>query len=134
MDEELDALEKNQTWELTALPIGKNAIRSKWVYKVKVKADVNVERFKARLVAKGHDQIQGVDFHDSFSPVAKVVTVTIFFSIIAHQGWPLHQVDVNNDFLHGFLDEEIYMIPPQGYHKAKDGQVCKLRRSLYGLK
>lgn len=134
MEDELNSLEKNQTWELTSLPKGKKAIGSKWVYKLKLEADGSVEQFKARLVAKGYNQIKGLDYHDSFSPVAKNVTVRLMFSIVAVKGWPLHQVDINNGFLHGFFDKEVYMVPHEGYHKANEGQVCHLKRSLYGLK
>ncbi|KAL0385511.1 UNVERIFIED_CONTAM: Copia protein [Sesamum radiatum] len=133
MAEELQALEQNETWKLTSLPPGKRAIGSRWVYKLKLNPDGSVNRYKARLVAKGYSQIEGVDYTDSFSPVAKNVTVRIFLSIAAAYSWPLHQLDVNNAFLHGFLDEEVYMSPPDGY-SAPPGQVCKLQKSLYGLK
>ncbi|KAL0315559.1 UNVERIFIED_CONTAM: Retrovirus-related Pol polyprotein from transposon RE2 [Sesamum radiatum] len=133
MDEELQALENNQTWTLTALPNGKKAIGSRWVYKLKMNPDGTVNRYKARLVAKGYSQIEGIDYNDSFSPVAKTVTVRLFLGIAAAHFWPVHQLDINNAFLHGFLDEEVYMTPPDGY-SAPPGQVCKLQRSLYGLK
>lgn len=133
MQQELNALKCNKTWELVDLPKHKRTIGCKWVYKVKLKADGTVERHKARLVAKGYSQIDGVDFYDSFSPIAKNVTVRIFLALAAHHNWFLHQFDVSNAFLHGFLDEEVYMIPPPGYPVA-DGQVCKLKRSLYGLR
>ncbi|KAL0299893.1 UNVERIFIED_CONTAM: Retrovirus-related Pol polyprotein from transposon TNT 1-94 [Sesamum angustifolium] len=117
MAKELDALETNDTWELTDLLPDKKAIGSKWVFKLKMNPDGSVERYKARLVAKGHNQVEGVDYFDSFSLVAKIVTL-----------------DVNNAFLHGYLEEDVYMSPLEGYAKAMQGQVCKLRRSLYGLK
>lgn len=134
MKDELDALERNQTWELTSLPKGKKAISSKWVYKLKLKSDGTVDRYKARLVTKGFNQVQGLDYHEIFSPVAKCVTVRLMFSVVAARGWPLHQVDINNTFLQCFLDEKVYMTPPEGYHNAKEGQACCLKRSLYGLK
>lgn len=134
MEHELHALEKNQTWELTSLPKGKKAIDSKLVYKVKMRVDGTVELFEARLVAKGYNQVQGLDYHEVFSLVAKNVTVQIMFSVVAAKGWLLHQVDINNAFLCGFLEEEVFMTPPEGYHKAKEGQVCHLKRSLYSLK
>ncbi|KAL2242369.1 UNVERIFIED_CONTAM: Retrovirus-related Pol polyprotein from transposon RE1 [Sesamum indicum] len=133
MDAELEALERNQTWKLTTLPAGKRAIGSKWVYKIKLRADGSVERCKARLVAKGFNQVEGVDYTEIFSPVAKAVTIRLFFALAAARGWVLEQLDVNNAFLHGYLQEDIYMTPPAGY-KVDSGLVCKLERSLYGLK
>ncbi|KAL0418446.1 UNVERIFIED_CONTAM: Retrovirus-related Pol polyprotein from transposon RE1 [Sesamum radiatum] len=134
MNKEIEALEKNSTWELTELPAGKRAIGSRWVYKVKLNQDGSIERYKARLVANGYTQIEGIDFFDSLSPVAKTVTVRLFIAIATARHWPILQLDVNNAFLHGHLDEEVYMVPPEGYAKARDGLVCCLKRSLYGLK
>ncbi|KAL0408877.1 UNVERIFIED_CONTAM: Retrovirus-related Pol polyprotein from transposon TNT 1-94 [Sesamum radiatum] len=130
---ELDALEQNQTWKLTTLPVHKRPIGCKWVFKTKLRADGSVERYKARLVAKGFNQIEGIDCTDNFFPVAKTVTVRLFLTLVAARGWVLHQLDVNNAFLHGYLEEDIYMTPPEGY-SAAPGMVCKLQRSLYGLK
>ncbi|KAL0309364.1 UNVERIFIED_CONTAM: Retrovirus-related Pol polyprotein from transposon RE1 [Sesamum radiatum] len=121
MEKELEALEKNSTWDLTELPAGKRAIGSRWVYKTKLNQDGSIERYKARLVAKGYTQIEGVDFFDSFSPVAKTVTVRIFIAVATAFRWPLLQLDVNNAFLHGHLEEEVYMVPPEGYNKAHGG-------------
>ncbi|KAL2228641.1 UNVERIFIED_CONTAM: Retrovirus-related Pol polyprotein from transposon RE2 [Sesamum indicum] len=133
MAAELKALEQNHTWRLMPLPVGKKPIGCKWVFKTKLRADGSIERYKARLVAKGFNQIAGVDYTDNFSPVAKPVTVRLFLSLAAARGWPIHQMDVNNAFLHGHLDEDLYMMPPEGY-KVESGVVCKLERSIYGLK
>ncbi|KAL0337523.1 UNVERIFIED_CONTAM: Retrovirus-related Pol polyprotein from transposon RE1 [Sesamum calycinum] len=123
MDQELQALETNGTWELTSLPPHKKTIGSRWVFKLKYNPDGSIERYKARLVAKGYNQIEGVDYFDSFSPVAKSVTVRVFLAIVVSKSWPLFQLDVNNAFLHGHLDEEVYMDPPARYVKAQPGQV-----------
>lgn len=123
MNKEFEALESNHTWEITYLPPGKTPIGCKWVYKVKRNLDGSVERFKAQLVAKGYTQVYGVDYLDSFSPVAKLVTVRFFISLATIKGWELHQVDVNNAFLHGNLSQEVYMKLAQGYSKGKPGQV-----------
>ncbi|KAL0413257.1 UNVERIFIED_CONTAM: putative transposon Ty5-1 protein [Sesamum radiatum] len=95
--------------------------------------DGTVERYKARLVTKGFTQIASVDYTDNFSPVAKTITVHLFLALATVHGWPLHQIDVNNAFLHGHLEEDLYMIPPEGYTVAP-GLVCQLNRSIYGLK
>ncbi|XP_047164026.1 uncharacterized protein LOC124833557 [Vigna umbellata] len=106
MKRELKALQDNDTWCLTQLPLGKNFIGCKWVYKIKHKADGIIERYKACLVAKGYIQQEGIDFLDNFSPVAKLTNVRILLAIAASRNWHLHQLDVDNAFLHGDLNEE----------------------------
>ncbi|KAF5776249.1 putative RNA-directed DNA polymerase [Helianthus annuus] len=134
MKKEIQALEENKTWTLEPLPEGKRAIDSKWVYKLKYKPNGEIERHKARLVAKGYTQMEGVDFHDTFAPVAKLVTVRTLLAVAVKKEWLIHQLDVNNAFLHGDLDEEVYMKIPQGFAKRGETRVCRLRKSLYGLK
>ncbi|MCO5600296.1 hypothetical protein L7F22_054406 [Adiantum nelumboides] len=112
MDDEMDALVKNDTWNLVHLPSGKKAIGSKWVYKVKCKSDVSVERYKARLVAKGYAQTKGLDYDESFSPIAKTITFKLVIAMASMFGWKLRQMDVNNAFLNGDLEEEFSMILP----------------------
>ncbi|KAK4399648.1 Retrovirus-related Pol polyprotein from transposon RE1 [Sesamum angolense] len=108
ISQELSALERNNTWEVVNLPKGEKPIGNKWVFKIKLKADGSIDRYKARLVAKGYNQVEGVDYVDRFSPVAKAVTVRTFLAVASSHGWPIHQVAINNAFLHGFLDEDIY--------------------------
>ncbi|WVY92731.1 hypothetical protein V8G54_031819 [Vigna mungo] len=135
MDVEMEALEKNNTWELVTLPIGKRPVGCKWVYTVKYKADGSIERYKARLVAKGFTQTYGVDYLETFAPVAKMNTVRVILSLAANYGWNLEQFDVKNAFLHGDLEEEIYMEIPPGYGRdVVTNTVCKLKKALYGLK
>lgn len=131
---EIKALEDNHTWELTTLPPGRKTVGCRWVYKIKYKATGEIEKHKARLVAKGFTQVEGEDFNETFALVAKMTTVRCLLSVAIAKGWELHQMDVNNAFLHGELDEEVYMAVPQGYSVPERGLVCRLRKSLYGLK
>ncbi|KAG8494583.1 hypothetical protein CXB51_012012 [Gossypium anomalum] len=133
MEEEISALESNNTWSVVPLPPGKFPIGCKWVYKIKYKASGEVERFKARLVAKGYSQKEGVDYGDTFSPVAKLVTVRAVLALASIFLWPLFQMDVFNAFLQGDLCEEVYMELPAGFC-SQEGTVCRLQKSLYGLK
>lgn len=140
MDDELAAMERTNTWSVVTLPPHHHAIGSKWVYRVKYKADGTVDRYKARLVAKGYNQQEGIDFIDTFSPVAKIVTVKVLLTLSASYGWPLAQMDVNNAFFNGDLFEKVYMSLPLGY-TPRQGEipsntslVCKLNTSIYRLR
>lgn len=149
MNAELDALERNETWDITNLPPGKRSIGCKWLYKTKYKSDGSIDRFKARLVILGCKQIQGVDYAETFAPVAKMSTVRTLLAVAAIEGWITSQVDVNNAFLHGESEETVYMALHQGYHgigsriSVGKGElnlhtstkvVCKLKKTLFGLK
>jgi hypothetical protein len=109
MDAEYNALQGNCTWHLVAPTEGKNIIDCKWVFKVKRTADGSIDRYKARLIAKGFKQRYGIDYEDTFSPVAKIVTIHLVLSLAISQGWCLKQLDVQNAFLHGVLEEKVYM-------------------------
>lgn len=134
MQRELDALENNKTWLIVDKPHGITPIVCKWVYKVMRKVDGSLERYKARLVAKGYIQTEGIDYFDTFSPIAKMTTVRTLIALASIKGWHIHQLGVNNAFLHGQLQEEVYMTIPQGIKTSSPNKVCKLLKSLYGLK
>ncbi|KAK4407835.1 Retrovirus-related Pol polyprotein from transposon RE1 [Sesamum angolense] len=134
MQQELMVLEQNQTWDIVDLPKGKKAIGSKWVYKVKLHADGSVDRYKACLVAKGYNRVEGlIILIGTVHYLEKAVTVRTFLIVASQDNWPIYQVDINNEFLHRFLDEDIYMAAPYGYFVPL-GKVCKLKKMLYGLK
>lgn len=105
-------MEDNLTWVLTDLPKGKRPIRCKWVYKIKYQSTDEIERYKTLLVAKGYNQIKGLDYKDSFSPVAKMVTIRIFIALVTMKQWSIYQLDINNTLLHDSLDAGVYMTPP----------------------
>jgi hypothetical protein len=134
MKQEISTLEQNQTWSLVSLPSEKKPVDSRWIYKLKYKSDGSIERYKARLVAQGYTQIEGLDYTETFAPVAKLTIVRCLLAVAAAKNWELHQLDVNNAFLHGELHEKVYMIPPPGYLPSGDNWVCRLHKSLYGLK
>lgn len=115
MQEEINALEANNTWTLQPLPQGKKSIGCKWIFKVKYKANGTLDRYKARLVAHGYTQQLSLDFVDTFSFVATITTVRVLLALVAQQHWQLVQLDVNNAFLNGDLLEEVYMELPLGY-------------------
>jgi hypothetical protein len=135
MDHEHSALLRNKTWHLVPPPKGKNIIGCKWVYKVKRKADGSIDRYKARLVAKGYKQRYGIDYEVTFSPVVKATTIHLILSLAVSKGWSLRQLDVQNVFLHGLLEEEVYMHQPPRYQdREHPNYVCKLDKAIYGLK
>ncbi|XP_075074566.1 uncharacterized protein LOC142162148 [Nicotiana tabacum] len=131
---EIKALENNKTWEIVNLPKGKNIIGLKWVYQIKFKANGEVERFKDRLVAKGYNQKEGLNYHETFSLVAKMVIVRAVIIVATSKGWNIYQMDVHNAFLQGDLYEEVYMKLPQAFRRQGETKDCKLIKSLHGLK
>ncbi|CAJ2642890.1 unnamed protein product [Trifolium pratense] len=135
MKDEYDALIENRTWELVPRPSNANVIRSLWIFRHKKKSDGSFERYKARLVGNGANQQSGVDCGETFSPVVKPATIRTVFSIALSKSWCLHQLDVKNAFLHGNLDETVYMHQPPGFRNPQYPEhVCLLKKSLYGLK
>lgn len=133
MSEEIQSINENNVWKLVDLPKEKKVIKSRWVFRVKNKADGSIDKHKARLVIKGYSQKSGIDYHETFSPVARYDTVRSILSVAAVEGLQLRQFDVQTAFLYGDLEEEIYMEQPEGYTDGTN-RVCKLTKSLYGLK
>lgn len=135
MKEEINALMKNETWNLVLKPKDAQPVSCKWVYRLKRKADGSIDRYKARLVARGFSQKYREDYDETFSPVAKMTTIRSFLSLAASFGWKFWQLDVKNAFLYGELDKEIFMEQPPGFESQEyPNHVCKLKKALYGLK
>ena len=135
MNQEMESMYSNSVWELVDPPEDVRPIGCKWIYKKKRGADGEVETYKARLVAKGYTQKEGIDYEETFSPVAMLKSIRILLSIAASLDYEIWQMDVKTAFLNGYLEEEIYMSQPDGFIKeGQEQKVCKLLKSIYGLK
>eukprot|EP00253_Pinus_taeda_P023860 PITA_23860 len=135
MDEELEKIEKNNTWELVPRPKDKNVIGTKWIFKNKLNENGEVIRNKARLVCKGYAQQEGIDFEETFAPVARLEAIRMFLALSSFQKFKVFQMDVKSSFLNGDLEEEVYIEQPDGFILGNDPKlVCRLKRALYGLK
>jgi hypothetical protein len=135
MESEMQSLLKNQTWDLVELPPGRKVVDCKWVYKIKPGDQGCPDRYKARLCARGFTQVQGVDFDETYSPVVKYTSIRVFLVKAVLMKMVIHQMDVVTAFLNAHLDEDVFMKQPPGFEKSgKKNLVCKLKRSLYGLK
>ena len=135
MDKEIRSIKANELWELVELPMGKKTIGCKWVYKWKVGVDGSVKKNKAHLVAKGYSQQYGLNYDETFSPVARFESLQTLLALAVQDGLHVHQVDVTTAFLNGKLKEEVYMDQPEGFViQGKESLVCKLKHSLYGLR
>ena len=135
MEAEYHALMRNQTWTLVPSFSNFRIVDNKWVFKIKRNPDGSIQRHKARFVEKGFQQRPGIDFQETFSPVIKPSTVKVVLSVAVSRHWDVRQIDVNNAFLNGILTEEVFMKQPEGFvDPAQLSAVCKLNRSLYGLR
>jgi hypothetical protein len=135
MKSEISSMYDNQVWTLVDIPSDHKAVENKWILKKKTDADGNVTIYKAWLVAKGFRQIQGVDYDETFSPVAMLKSIQILLAIAAYFDYEIWQMDVKTAFLNGNIKEELCMVQPEGFVVPKDtNKVCKLQRSIYGLK
>jgi hypothetical protein len=135
MNEELDQIEKNNTWELVPRPVDKNVIGSKWVFKNKINEQGQIVKNKARLVCKGYAQIEGQYFDETFAPVARLEAIIMVLAYACHNNFKVYQMDVKSSFLNGDLEEEVYMEKLEGFSLIDNpNYVCTLKKTLYGLK
>jgi len=126
MEQEYESIIRNNTWELVELPKGKQTIGCKWLYKPKINADGTMDKLKYRLVANGYSQNEGIDYEDTFSPVAKLNTIKMLIALATNKHWIIHQLDVKSAFLNGELKEEVYLEKTQGFfQKGKENLVCR---------
>ena len=135
MQNEYDVVIKNGTWKLVDPPLGTKPIGCKCIYKNKYKLDGSLDKHKARLVAKGFAQKEGVNYEENISPTAKWATIKTLFTLAAQTGWKIHQMDAKIVFLNGDLKDNVFVSRPEGFvMKGHEHKVCKLVKSLYGLK
>ena len=135
MEEEIESLRMNDMWDLVVLPNGRRTIGNKWVLKKKKSETSHVEKFKDRLVAKGYSQVQGLDFGDIFSPITILTSITLLMYLAVMFDLEIEKKDVNKTFIHGYLEEEIYMNQPEGFiMKGKEELVYRIKEYIYGLK
>jgi hypothetical protein len=135
MEEELNQIEKNETWELVPRPTDKNVIGTKWVFRNKLNEYGKVMRNKSRLVCKGYAQVEGIDFEETFAPVARLEAIIMFLAFACFKNFKVYQMDVKSSFLNGNLEEEVYIEQPEGFLLSENKDyVCKLKKTLYGIK
>jgi hypothetical protein len=135
MAEEHQSIMKNEVWEIVPRPKEKSVVTSKWVYKIKHATDRSMDKYKARFVARGFSQKEGEDYDETFAPVVRYTSIKVVISLVASMGWNIHQMDVKTTFLNGVIEEEVYIEQPQGFEvHSRDTHVCRLKKSLYGLK
>ena len=135
MVEEHTALLKNNTWTLVPFSEGMHVVDNKWIFRLKYNPDGSIQRYKARLVAKGFQQTAGIDFNETFSPVIKPCTIRVILTLAASYNWDIQQIDINNAFLNGDLQEVVFMSQPEGFVDSQfPHHVCRLNKALYGLK
>jgi hypothetical protein len=135
MTEEYQSIIKNDVWEIVPRPKNKDVVSSKWLYKIKHATDGSIEKHKVRFVAYGFSQKEGIDYEETFSPVARYTSIITIISLVAKMKWRLHQMDVKTTFLNGVIEEEVYTEQPQGFEvEDRKTHVCRLKKALYGLK
>jgi hypothetical protein len=135
MTKEYQSIIKNDVWEIVPRLKRKDVVSSKWVYKIKHAIDGSIEKYKARFVARGFSQKEGIDYEETFSPVARYTSIRTIIALAAKMKWKLHQMDVKTTFLNGVIEEEVYIEQPQGFEvEDRKTHVCRLKKACYGLK
>jgi hypothetical protein len=135
MKEEYQSIIKNDVWEIVPRTKSKDVVSSKWLFKIKHVFDGSIEKYKERFVARGFSQKEGIDYEETFSPIARYTLIRTIISLAAKMKWKLHQMDVNTYFLNGVIEEEVYIEKPQGFEvEDRKTHVCNLKKALYGLK
>lgn len=135
MSEEYQSIMKNNVWEIVPRPIKKSVVSSKWLFKIKHVVVGSIEKHKARFVAKGFSQREGIDYEETFAPVARYTSVRAVLAIAAAKGWKVHQMDIKTTFLNGKISKEVYLEQPEGFEILdSESHVCRLKKALYGLK
>ena len=132
---EYNSIVRNSAWEIVPSPVGKAVVGSIWIYKVKKVVDGNVEKYKVIFFSRGFSQIEGIDYGETFIPVAQYSSIRTILALSVQMGWDIHQMDVNIAFLNGIIEEEVYSELPEGFEIfSSESHVCRLKRALYGLK
>jgi hypothetical protein len=135
MIEEYQSIIKNDVWEIVPRPKGKDVVSSKWLFKIKHAIDGSIEKYKARFVVRGFSQKEGIDYEETFTPVARYTSIRTIISLVAKLKWKLHQIDVKTAFLNGIIEEQVYIEQPQGFEvEDRKSHVCRLKKALYRLK
>jgi hypothetical protein len=135
MIEEYQSIIKNDVWEIVPRPKSKDVVSSKWLFKIKHVVDGSIEKYKARFVTRGFSQKEGIDYEETFAPVARYTSIRTIIALAAKMKWKLHQMDVKTAFLNGVIEEEVYIEKPQGFEvEDMKSHVCRLKKALYGLK
>ena len=135
MIEEYQSIMKNDVWYVVARPEGKLVVNSKWIYKIKHATDGSIEKYKERFVARGFSQKEGIDYEETFAPVARYTSIRSVLALAAVMKWKIHQLDVKTAFLNGVVEDEVYVEKPLSFETHdRPSHVCRLKKSLYSLK
>jgi hypothetical protein len=135
MMEECSSIMKNDFWDIVPRHEGKSVVTSRWLYKLKYVADGSIEKYKDHFVARGFSQVEGFDYDEISTLVARYTSIRAMISIAAEMGWKMHQMDVKTTFLNGLIEEEVYIEKPLGFEmQGRESHVCKLKKELYGMK